>query len=110
MILVKLIIAVIVSPSYAAEVLKPSNPTVTKEGGGLGVTFKYLWQCNEKQEYLRGWQDGRKQLAWEMQEKITLEEYLEDDDYPDSEQFLNVFQNGCDEYYDDGIYMGLKDC
>ena len=111
MIWVKLIIAVTLSQSHAARVLKPNELTVTKEDGGLEKSIQPLWQCNEKQEYLRGLQDGRIQFAREMQEKITWEEFWEDDDYPDSEMYLNAFEDDCNEiYYDDGIYMGLKDC
>ena len=106
------------SQSYGAEVLKPSEPTVTKEYGGLGISFQSLWQCNEKEEYLRGLEDGRKQFAREMQDDILWEEFWDDDmdmyyndDYPDSEIFLNALKDDCNEiYYDDGIYMGLKDC
>ena len=53
-----------------------------------------------------------------MQDDILWEEFWDDDmdmyyndDYPDSEIFLNALKDDCNEiYYDDGIYMGLKDC
>ena len=108
MILVKLIIAVTLSQSYGAEVLKPSEPTVTKEYGGLGISFQSLWQCNEKEEYLRGLEDGRKQFAREMQDDILWEEFWDDD----MDMYYNdALEDDCNEiYYDDGIYMGLKDC
>ena len=106
MILVKLLIAVTLSQSYGATVLKPNEPTVTKEEGGLVISFQSLWQCNEKEEYLRGLEDGRKQFAPEM--NIFWEEYWDDDVYM---YYNDAFEDDCNEiYYDDGIYMGLKDC
>lgn len=120
MILVKLIIAVTLSQSYGAEVLKPNEPTVTKEDGGLVISFQSLWQCNEKEEYLRGLEDGRKQFAREMQDNIILaEEFWDDDmdmyyndDFPDREIYLNALKALYDCNYDDEISMGweLKDC
>ena len=83
MILVKLLIAVTLSQSYGARVLKPNEPTVTKEVKELVTSFQSLWQCNEKKEYLRGVEDGRKQLWKEF--AFGRIPFSDDDDNPDSE-------------------------
>ena len=99
MILVKLLIAVTLSQSYGATVLKPNEPTVTTGVGGLGISFQSLWQCSEKEGYLRGLKDGRKQFAREMQDNILAEEFWDDD----MDMYLDMYYN--DDYPDNEIYL-----
>ena len=85
--MVKFFIAVTLSQSYGATVLKPNEPTVTTGVGGLGISFQSLWQCSEKEGYLRGLEDGRKQFAREMQDNVLAEEF-----WDDSKETLNNFK------------------